>query len=293
MRIVLIVTVVLVMSLVSCKEKKDEENSINANIASTMESAIDAVNDEMDDIGQIALARNKIFHERVYDFFIPNVYAAGTCSGFALLETCTENGDDDYREKVYEDCKIALTAIYLDGSVRLSYTANNCAYSINDSITRTYNLSFTRNLGGTFYVSSESHTNYLDDTIGGGATIEKIDTNKYEVSLNGKHRWATYNGITIINHSLHTDSPVTVTDDTILTRFDRVVDGGSLKIDHNIAKYTTTIVPSAVTWGSSGCCYPTSGSFAVSFSGSISGSGTLTFATTCGKATWEKRWSYN
>lgn len=61
---------------------------------------------------------------------------------------------------------------------------------------------------------------------------------------------------------------------------------GNVTIYHNLASYTATNYFSAVTWGNSSCCFPTSGSITSSFSGTNPPSGPilLTFTSTCGEA---------
>jgi hypothetical protein len=67
---------------------------------------------------------------------------------------------------------------------------------------------------------------------------------------------------------------------------DRVISSGTVTLYHNLAKYTATNSFNSVTWGSSTCCYPTSGSVTTTFTGTKSGTGTMTFTSTCGAATY-------
>jgi hypothetical protein len=63
---------------------------------------------------------------------------------------------------------------------------------------------------------------------------------------------------------------------------------GTVTIYHNLAKYTATNTFSAVTWGSSSCCYPTSGTISSTYTGTNkpADSGVMTFSTTCGTASF-------
>jgi hypothetical protein len=67
---------------------------------------------------------------------------------------------------------------------------------------------------------------------------------------------------------------------------------GTVTIKHNRALYSashsfpTTPAGDVVTWGSSSCCYPTSGKITSTLSGAVSGTTTLTFSATCGAATF-------
>lgn len=64
---------------------------------------------------------------------------------------------------------------------------------------------------------------------------------------------------------------------------------GTVTIIHNLAKYTATNNFNSVTWGSSSCCYPTSGTITATYSGTNkpADSSTLTFDSTCQTATFE------
>lgn len=64
---------------------------------------------------------------------------------------------------------------------------------------------------------------------------------------------------------------------------------GTVTIIHNLAKYTATNTFNTVTWGSTSCCYPTSGSITATYSGTNkpADSSTLTFDSTCQTATFE------
>ena len=66
----------------------------------------------------------------------------------------------------------------------------------------------------------------------------------------------------------------------------RVV-SGSVTVQHNLAKFTTTTVFNDVGYGQLGCCFPTSGSVTTSFdSGADAGkTETLAFSNVCGEAT--------
>lgn len=66
------------------------------------------------------------------------------------------------------------------------------------------------------------------------------------------------------------------------TTASRVVTG-TVAIHHNIAKYSATSTFNSVTWSSSTCCFPTSGSISTTYSGTGAPTGTytLTFNSSC------------
>lgn len=96
------------------------------------------------------------------------------------------------------------------------------------------------------------------------------------VTINGKET-------TIWDHTVSTGaSGVTVTG----TGTSRVV-SGSVTVQHNILKYTSTATFDAVAYEEVGCCFPTSGSVSTTFTrGANTGkTETLTFGPVCGDAT--------
>jgi hypothetical protein len=61
---------------------------------------------------------------------------------------------------------------------------------------------------------------------------------------------------------------------------------GTMTMFHNLASYKATHAFNNVTWGSSSCCYPTSGSVSTSLTGTRTGNVSLDFSSTCGQATF-------
>jgi len=61
------------------------------------------------------------------------------------------------------------------------------------------------------------------------------------------------------------------------------MNGGSLEVNHNLAGFTAIFTPSNLQW-SAGCCHPVAGSLAVTYSGSKTGTATVSF-NGCGSAT--------
>ncbi len=66
---------------------------------------------------------------------------------------------------------------------------------------------------------------------------------------------------------------------------DRVI-SGSLTVYHQLIQYTAANTFNNVTWGSSSCCYPTSGNISATLTGNVTGTATLAFSSTCGSATF-------
>jgi hypothetical protein len=62
---------------------------------------------------------------------------------------------------------------------------------------------------------------------------------------------------------------------------------GTVTVQHNLAKFTSTAVFNDVTWGAGGCCFPTSGSVTNTFTSGANAtkSETLSFTNDCGETT--------
>ncbi|MBC7369992.1 MAG: hypothetical protein H7326_00400 [Bdellovibrionaceae bacterium] len=131
--------------------------------------------------------------------------------------------------------------------------------------------------------STAAHTTY-DST--------SIPATGITTSMSGVTRTVVVNGIRRVlvgprgrswfDHSI-TSAGLTVTG----TRAggNRVVSGTSTMF-HNLAQYKAVHTFNSVTWGSSACCYPTSGSVSSTLTGTRAGNVSLTFSATCGQATF-------
>jgi hypothetical protein len=101
------------------------------------------------------------------------------------------------------------------------------------------------------------------------------------MDLHGKHHsFVGRRGREVYNVSLRTLQPIVITGG--LSRANRLVNSGQIEVNHNLAKFTALITPSNIQW-SSDCCHPVSGSLSVTYSGSKTGTSTVTFQG-CGSA---------
>jgi hypothetical protein len=109
-----------------------------------------------------------------------------------------------------------------------------------------------------------------------------------DIVINGSHLTGTEtpaggSATTIWNHTVSTG-----TDGLTVTVAEGVPSvAGSVTVQHNLAKFTSTAVFNDVTWGSGLCCFPTSGSVTNTFAnGTNAGkSETLQFSAACGEET--------
>ena len=156
-------------------------------------------------------------------------------------------------------------------------------------LTRTSASGFTVRFSSGMRVTSstEAHTAYDGTAIPEtGIRVQQTSATVTDRSITifGLHRILRGpRGTKWFDHSLKTDAALTVTG----TRSGgtRTVNG-TLTVFHNLARYTATNVMTNVKWGTSTCCYPTSGTIATSFSGTVTGTATTTFTTNCGIASF-------
>lgn len=111
------------------------------------------------------------------------------------------------------------------------------------------------------------------------------------IAIGGIHRVLTGpRGTVWFDHSLETTTDLTVTGTRALGT--RTITAGAVKLYHNRAEYTATSTfdgTNQVKWGSSSCCYPTAGKITTVLTGSLTGSMSLEFTSTCGSALFTDR----
>jgi len=204
------------------------------------------------------------------------------CDGRAAEVTQCPNHK---KTRVYSGCTLGTSRHTLSGVVYLEYTDGaTCALgSDGDSVVRTANLVRTAANTTTYQISSSLHSTYDGVELGEGARITKTSAG-HNLDLLGHRRMKVSNSEkTVYDISIATTpgSPLILTGG--MTRPSRKITDGSFKLYHNTGLYSMTFTPSAVTYAND-CCYPVSGSFAITYAGTINGTGTLTF-TGCGAGT--------
>ena len=274
-----IIISVMAISLINCGKDQDE-SSIETAISDSVEMGITSIGGALDDQSGDSIALQKDNFKILKDLLnpLPKAYAS-TCLGRAIVRTCTSG----IRYNEYENCTIPGTNQILDGSVTLTYSDSvNCDLdSINESVTRTYDYTRTTSWGATIRTFSEDSTDFEGNSYGGGATVTKTASG-YELTINGKHKKRTSAfGRSSMDISLRTENALTITGG--LSRVNRVVNGGQIVLAHNLAQYKVNLEPVNLQYSSS-CCYPTSGTINIVYTGQVSGSGSVTF-NGCGEAT--------
>lgn len=273
--------VLLVMLSVSCG-KLEELAQVDADtaIADSVEAAITslgAISDEQSEEDLSAYKKSQI--NKVLDLLNPmkSAYAA-TCSGRAAGQFCS-GGEKNI---TYSDCDIYNSNQTLNGNVKLVYSdTSNCDIdTVGESVTRTYDFTRTTGWGAQIRTHSENKTDYEGNNYGGGAVLTNTASG-YEVEILGKHKERTSAaGRARMDVSIRTTSPLSFDE---LDRDNRTVNSGTLVVAHNILNYKVEMSPNNLEYSSS-CCYPIGGTMDLTYSGTISASGVVSF-NGCGSAT--------
>jgi len=220
--------------------------------------------------------------------------AAGTfsrgvtaCTATAASDTCPVKT----KTATYTDCLSSATNQTFSGTVTLTFSDSGCPLTTNAQyVERTVNMTrvlgftdFPRFNNTTLTTTTETHSDYNTNEIGGGTKLTYVGTNTFDVEVPGVHKVLTNSkGKTLYDISLHTLTPMTLSG---TVSGDRTLDGGSLQVAHNRAFYTADLTPVSLRYNSTTCCHPISGVVGVQFGGKAVGTAQVTFTTTCGLAT--------
>lgn len=214
-----------------------------------------------------------------------DIHPTAACTFSSARSTCSSNVDTI----AWNNCTLG-TAL-LSGGWSETWSAGFCAngnrpgaLTNGNSVTRTSSGQIlTLASGATVTSSTTAHTAYDGTAIPGTGITVSMASGTRTIVINGlqKVMVGPY-GRTWFNHSI-TSAGLSVSG----TRAggNRIVNGTST-LFHNLAKYKATHTFNAVTWGSSVCCYPTSGSISSTLTGSKTGNVSLTFTASCGDATF-------
>lgn len=270
----------LLLTTSACKKNLQDESSSVDPVEASLETAMNMVSGLSDDQAGASYAlRSEATKPSVIQWLMGPVAYAEACLR-AYYATCV-NG---VKSATYNACDINYGSATLSGSVQLTYSHNSCTLTTNgDSVTRTYDVVFTGPRGGAISHSSALASDYRGTQYGGGGKLTVAPVG-WTVDILGRHTNLTWKGRSLYNVSVRTLAPMSITGS--LGRNGRILNGGQLEVNHNLAKFTSVIQPNNLQWQST-CCHPVSGSLNISFSGSKSGSATVQF-NGCGSATLDK-----
>tara|TARA_B110001454_G_C12723312_1_gene436619 strand:+ start:36131 stop:37018 length:888 start_codon:yes stop_codon:yes gene_type:complete len=277
-----LITIAMIFAVAQgCKNKNaDEDNSSISETEAVVESGMTAVSGSMDEQSNSSFAFQSVKPNSIWSTLLIDRAQAATCSR-AYLQSCSAG----VKQIEYSDCSTLNGVRQMAGNVKLSFSNASCTLNSNgDYVTRTYSTAITGPRGGVVSNSSDSATDYRGTSYGGGAKLTKTAAG-YNLDILGKHKRMDRNGRQLFNVSVRTLQPLEVTGG--LTRAARHVSNGQLEVNHNLAKFSSVITANDIAWGDCSC-YPVSGSLSIAFSGSKTGSATVTFTNECGVASLQE-----
>lgn len=269
---ILILSLTIAPLFVGCGKKFENEISVDPE-AAVIESATSLLGGMPDDQAGSSYARLSPVNWKK-QLLLPEAFASG-CSR-PVYASCNSG----VRSENYVNCNPGVSNYVLNGSAQLSYSDSVCGLSSNgDSVTRTYDVSISGPRGGELALSSATHSDYRGTSYGGGGKLT-VTPAGWNLEVLGKRKVLSYKGQSLYDVSLRTLSPIQVSGS--LSRSARQMTSGQLEVNHNLAQFTAVFTPQNLQWNNS-CCHPVSGTLNVAWSGSKTGTATVTFQG-CGQA---------
>jgi hypothetical protein len=270
-----------------CAKGPDSSSDSTDALQNTAETAVASIGGAADDETGGSFAQNgngaqnavDALWARISDSFIKPAWAA-VCAR-PITATCSSG----VQTVNFSGCTLGFSAFTLSGTATLTYSQSNCLIaSVGDTVTRTMDFTRTGPMGGQLHTSSASHSAWDGSTISGGQVLTRAGAGSFALDVHGVHKvFTTSNGRTLYDHSIKTTSSVLVAG--ALTRASRQVTNGSVSVYHNLAKYIAAYTVTHTLTYSALCCFPTGGTIRADLSGSLTGTASVTFGSTCGEAT--------
>lgn len=201
--------------------------------------------------------------------FLPNALA-GRCATDPTFSAC----NSQKITRTFGNCTVG-SALF-SGTVQFNFTNNDGDCRLNEdgeSVSRAPNFTVTGQRGAELIVTVSGNA---------GQTITRTGANTFTFENDGiRRQFITGGGQTLFNFTTQTTSAITITG---TTRSDRVIDGGTLRITHELASITCDVSPNDLTW-STGCNCAVSGNW----SGTCSdGDAVAMTIAGCGEASFTK-----
>lgn len=281
----LTLSIAFTAALLGCRQEEEASDTYSSDAQTdAIESAVTMIQGQADDAsgGSFAFSAKPSAsrYAIVESLLFPAAYAANC--GRAFDQTCSVG----IKTVSYSACSIGST-FSLSGSVTLTYSNNSCALNVGENVVRTYNHTISGPRGGAIQTTSALRADYRGTQIGGGGRLERTGAAAWEIEILGKHKIGTRNGRTLFDVSARTTTPLEISG--TLDRASRSISAGAIEINHNRAQFTavySVVSGQPLTWSSS-CCHPISGQMSAAYSGSLTGSGSITF-NGCGSAQLSK-----
>lgn len=286
-----------ILVLTGCAPDASEEIGETESDAQVVESAAGAAGAALNDSEQNAsFARSTTPLRQLGNWLLAPAYAdscglsrftpsigSSSCAGYQDGKTVLSTFDGCSGWRGDEFTFTGTITLSFDAATTCDEWINGGSLPTSGSVTRTTDGLVRTNPNGSKVTSdSNSHTNYGSETVAGGVKTSFQADGIRTVDILGVHRVrVSPKGRTVFDHSVRTASPLTVTG--TLAAKNRRVTSGAVKVDHNLAKFTSVATMTGLEWDST-CCHPIGGLINVERNGSRTGTITVDFNTgTCGQ----------
>lgn len=183
------------------------------------------------------------------------------------------------RSSEHDSCPFGVEGLTYSDSITLRFDDKTCPFPAGGSVNWTGSFSRETPNHGTDSVESTPHTDYRGISLDPAGAIFKTG---FALQIGAiRQKRLAYDFKTFRDVSLRTLTDMTISDPSVSPIS---INGGSLEAIHNNGKFVATLVPTSVVYDLASCCHPSSGSFSASFSGSVSGTGSINFNSICGWA---------
>lgn len=285
----------ILVSLSACGTKNAESDTSQDSVVLTVQSAIAAAASpaSASEGGSLALAFDPRIDWASGDYVDPvdSVEPQSTsCTYTASRSTCANNTTT----VTWNNCSIDRGRFTLSGSWTETFSgtdAAQCTIPVGSggTVVRTTTGTTLRfPIGATLTTDTLGGSTWDGTTLSGTGITVSNNSGTRQISIEGLRRVLRGpTGRVWFDHLIQTSVPLSVTGSR--AGGNRVIASGEIKTFHQTAQFTTTNVFNNVSWGSSLCCYPTSGTITSTFAGSVTGTATLDFspgASTCGQANY-------
>ncbi len=267
------------LALVACAKKQEQTASTSVDpVEASVESGITLLQGVADDQSGNSYALKMSAPASVWQLLLKSDEAVAFSCGRAVDQACSGG----VKTASFSQCDLPYSRATLNGSITLTYSDAGCSLSaLNSTVNRTYDLSFNGPRGGLLTLKSAMSNDYRGGaSYGGGGKLTKTASG-FDLEILGRHSDLSYRGRPLVDVSVRTLQPVAINQ---VLRNGRTMNGGQIEVNHNLAQFTAVFSPNNLQW-SNNCCHPVSGTMAVAYSGSKTGSATVSFSSACGSAT--------
>ncbi len=223
---------------------------------------------------------------------IPKAWAISVCPSVWDANSAT-NCSGNVMTLTYSDCAPTASSISTwKGAQYLTFSGQTCGTPqtawASGSVVRTFDPKTYRSTGtGVKIWMNTAVTSGYQSSVSGGTTINFVGAQARTATISGIEYFATKTigdqTQTVWDQTVSTTSPLVIAG----TGATRTLSSGTTLVQNNRLLFSASVmVQTALVFSDTTCCFPTSGVLATSFTGTQSGSETLTFSSSCGNATY-------